>query len=422
MMRGQSATHHGLRPGTVWGTLGVVLILGSGAVVAEVIDFNSWELAPDLFWSGPVAPDRGAEQPGPYGGVERVGVFNVDGLQLVNRFNLDFNSWSGFAVSELADVLQPGIANQGSSFAQGGAEGKPDNFAIGFGYLDDLNPQQPEQLLSLPYIEIPVGRKVESAFVTNTTYAAQSMLQGDRFAKRFGGPSGSDPDFFRLSVYGTDDQDHLLESVVERYLADFRFADDTQDFVLDEWARLDLSPLSDARRLFFNLESSDNSFAGMLTPAYFAIDNISLLSELVGDFDTDGILDGLDLDLLCTHLSFDTVDVRFDLNLDGQWDASDLEVILGQLGVRRGDVDLDGYVQFSDFLKLSASFGNAGTWSDGDFSCDGDVGFADFLVLSQNFGVPMPAVSVPEVHTGTFCAVVFCLLVIRSPRRSTSAK
>lgn len=52
-----------------------------------------------------------------------------------------------------------------------------------------------------------------------------------------------------------------------------------------------------------------------------------------------------------------------------------------------GDTDLDGDVDFLDFLVLSAHFGRTGAvWSLGDFNGDGTVSFYDFLQLSSNFG------------------------------------
>lgn len=57
------------------------------------------------------------------------------------------------------------------------------------------------------------------------------------------------------------------------------------------------------------------------------------------------------------------------------------------LGTRPGDTDLDGDVDFRDFLVFSVGFGQANVgWSGGDFNCSGDVTFADFLLLSANFG------------------------------------
>jgi len=53
----------------------------------------------------------------------------------------------------------------------------------------------------------------------------------------------------------------------------------------------------------------------------------------------------------------------------------------------RGDVNLDGAVDFADFLILSANFGkDSAAWEDGDVNLDSVVDFADFLVLASNFG------------------------------------
>ena len=53
---------------------------------------------------------------------------------------------------------------------------------------------------------------------------------------------------------------------------------------------------------------------------------------------------------------------------------------------KRGDADLDGRVDFGDFLTLSASFSSTdAVWETGDFDGDGEVAFADFLWLAANF-------------------------------------
>lgn len=57
-----------------------------------------------------------------------------------------------------------------------------------------------------------------------------------------------------------------------------------------------------------------------------------------------------------------------------------------------GDIDLDGAVGFSDFLILSANFGNSpADASQGDLDGDKSVGFSDFLLLSANFGAKQEA-------------------------------
>ena len=52
-----------------------------------------------------------------------------------------------------------------------------------------------------------------------------------------------------------------------------------------------------------------------------------------------------------------------------------------------GDSNLDGEVNFQDFLVLANNFGRTdAAFADGDFDENGTVDFVDFLALSQNFG------------------------------------
>ena len=52
-----------------------------------------------------------------------------------------------------------------------------------------------------------------------------------------------------------------------------------------------------------------------------------------------------------------------------------------------GDTDLDGDVDFQDFLNASSAFGQEGAgWAGGDFDGNGTVEFADLLVVFSNFG------------------------------------
>ena len=85
-----------------------------------------------------------------------------------------------------------------------------------------------------------------------------------------------------------------------------------------------------------------------------------------------------------------------------------------------GDADLDGSVQFSDFLTLSNGFGAAGGWADGDFNGNGEVAFADFLSLANNFGNgEVNAASVPE-PSGNSASLALALVVMASLRGSNT--
>ena len=134
----------------------------------------------------------------------------------------------------------------------------------------------------MPTISLGSGQsRPLSLRVTNTTYAALSMQNGDSFAKKFGGPSGNDPDFFKVIISALDASDARM-GTLEVFLADFRFADNAQDYIADDWTAVDLSSFGDGvSKLQFTLASSDNGQFGMNTPAYFAIDHVAVVPEPV---------------------------------------------------------------------------------------------------------------------------------------------
>jgi len=102
------------------------------------------------------------------------------------------------------------------------------------------------------------------------------MRDGDAFSKKFGGATGSDPDFFILTVRGVDEAGRI-SGEVEFPLADFRFDDDGRDYIVTEWTWVDLSGLGTVAALEFNLDSSDSGLFGLNTPSYFALDDLMFL-------------------------------------------------------------------------------------------------------------------------------------------------
>lgn len=83
-----------------------------------------------------------------------------------------------------------------------------------------------------------------------------------------------------------------------------------------------------------------------------------------------------------------------------------------------GDTNLDGAVNFADFLTLSSNFGTGSIWTEGDFDGNGMVEFPDFLNLSRNFGESTAvAVPVPEPKSGFLLLIAFVVAAVR--RRSS---
>lgn len=229
--------------------LSVSLMAAIGAFAQTTVTFEDLDLDTNSYWDGS----------------DSSGFFISGGITFPNQYNFQWDYWSGgFIYSNTTNVTTPGSSNDFSAFTGGGADGSA-IYSVNYGGNIDFGSE----------------KVVSSIAITNTTYAALSMMNGDNFGKKFGSPNNAQgspdgtngEDFFRLLITGYDGNNDSIGTVTF-YLADFRFADSTQDYILDTWENVDLTPLGSIRYLDFTLESSDVGQWGMNTPAYFALDNI----------------------------------------------------------------------------------------------------------------------------------------------------
>lgn len=110
-------------------------------------------------------------------------------------------------------------------------------------------------------------------YVTNITYNVLGMLHGDSMSKKFGGTSGTDPDWLLLTIKGYE-YGQLVDSTLF-YLADFRSDTPARDYIVKDWQWVDLYNWLPVDSLSFSLSSSDTDSTGLMrTPAYFCLDNI----------------------------------------------------------------------------------------------------------------------------------------------------
>jgi hypothetical protein len=198
-----------------------------------------------------------------YNGSDSAGGFTSGGVYFTNNYNTSWGSWDGWSVSNTTDTTTAGYTNQFSAYTGGAQSGTQ----YGVYYL-------PSSLGPTVSFTSPDPVTLAGAYFTNTAYAALSMLNGDSFAKKFGGTSGNDPDWFKLTIRGIDGGGYTANSV-EFYLADYRFADNAQDYIVTNWSWVDLTVLGAVYGLEFNLSSSDVGMYGMNTPAYFAMDSVN---------------------------------------------------------------------------------------------------------------------------------------------------
>ncbi|MFY7989354.1 MAG: DUF4465 domain-containing protein [Fluviicola sp.] len=227
----------------------VSLALSSTAFGQQIATFEDLGLPANSHWDGS----------------DSTGGFTSGSVYFMNEYNHDWSYWSGgFIYSSSQNDTTAGYTNDFSAITAGG-QNSP-TYAVNYGGNIDFG--------SL--------KTISSIAVTNTTYAYLSMRDGDFFGKQFGSPLNAagqadgtnGEDWFKLTIYGFDG-DSIATGSIDFYLADFRFADSAQDYLIDSWQTVDLTSLGAIRYLNFELSSSDNSGGYMNTPAYFALDNLS---------------------------------------------------------------------------------------------------------------------------------------------------
>lgn len=225
----------------------------------DSLTFESYNLTPESFYNG---SDGAGQIP-----------FNT--ITLSNYYNSSWNSWTGFSISNITDNTTPGYANQYASFS--GAGSNSSQYAVFY--------PNGEITFNQPFV-------VKQLDINNTAFAGISMRDGDDYGKKFGSAMNANgdidgtngEDFFILHIIPKDENNALIGDTIDFYLADFRFADSTQDYIIDTWTTIEFLngdvPLV-ANKLEFAFSSSDVGDFGINTPTYFALDNL-VVDPLVG--------------------------------------------------------------------------------------------------------------------------------------------
>jgi len=199
-----------------------------------------------------------------YNGSDDAGGFTSGGAFFNNTHDPEYGSWGGWAYSNVNDTTTPGWMNQYAAITGTGL-GASGIYAVA--YQDDYTP-------TVPAILLPAGTRPVSFQITNTTYAYYTILEGDLFTDPFG-PG----DYFRLIITGIDGAG-ANTGQTELYLADYRHSDPSFHYILNDWTGVDVS-FFDANTigLRFLLESSDEGYLGLNTPAYFAMGELAVIPE-----------------------------------------------------------------------------------------------------------------------------------------------
>lgn len=232
--------------------LATALFIGASAQ-AQTIDFENYlPVAVDTF-------DNGSALTGDF-------EFLGGDVTLTSNYNPG-GWWDGYSISNMTDITSTGYLNQYSSWTGSGYNSASYAVAYQAGSID----------------AIPTNVSIQGFKITNGTYAALSMTNGDGYAKEFGtlyyadtmaldGTNGED--YLRVWFYGESHDGSMTDSV-EVYLADYRFTDDTQDYILDSWIDVDFSGFGFlVASVTFKFESSDMDGPYLRTPTYFMMDDL----------------------------------------------------------------------------------------------------------------------------------------------------
>jgi len=228
-------------------------------------DFESLTLQPSSVWQASAGSEPG---------------FSDGNIYFPSFWDTSFGGywWGGFVYSNMTDSVTSGYLNPFSAKAAKGFNASS-NYAVNNGsHYFTLTGDA-------------TGKQLNGAFITNNTYTFNSMRDGDAFGKKFGGETGNDEDYLRVLFCGFN-AGEATDTVIA-YLADLRNADNSQDYMLDEWTWVDFTALGNVDSVAFYFESSDQGKGGINTPAYFCIDNVTTadspqsISALVSNLQVD---------------------------------------------------------------------------------------------------------------------------------------
>jgi hypothetical protein len=209
--------------------------------ITDISDFDDLNLTKDSYWNGS----------------DGTGFF-IDGNKIYhNTYYPDWGTWSGFAYSNLLNTYYYNTESMYAVYADAEKE-KSKNYAVAHQF----------EKIVISFKDTIKGEEPRSMQIANCTHTALAIKYGYGSAKKFGGLSGDDKDWLKVTITGVGLVDQITGQL-DIFLADFRYDDNSKDYVMGWWRNVDLTDLGIVKRLEFEIVSSDVG-----TPLYFCIDNL----------------------------------------------------------------------------------------------------------------------------------------------------
>ena len=288
--------------------------------------FENLVLQTDTFWNGS----------------DLTGGFTSGNAYFTNRYDTTYgDSWSGFVYSNMTDDSTSGFTNQYSAIT---AKGHNNSDNYGLFYYSSYSQKS--------FLKLNIADTILGFYVTNSTWAAFSMLNGDVFSKKFGGISGNDTDWFKLSITGYYNG-LPLNDTVDFYLADYRFTINSQDYIVNTWNWVNLTSLGKVDSLEFLLSSTDNGTYGMNTPAYFCIDNFTTKSATSGITNVFSTKNDI---TIYPNPAIDNINIEFNENYSAKCfiEISDInnKVMYSNYNDSKSTININNYANGLYFVKV----------------------------------------------------------------------
>ena len=229
----------------------LVILVPSTLCTAAVIGFENLTVPPSGFFNGDpgtLAPGQFVDTPWTSGGAAFANMFGIDSYG-----GFDYPYWYGFAYSNVVNTTDPAFENQYASYPGGGAGSS--TYAVAYGNGAALT--------------LPEPATVTGFQIANTTYAALTMKNGDAY--------GFSPPLPPGGWFATTATGKLAATVTGSatfFLADLRGG--SPPGILSGWSWFDLTSLGVVDRIEFSFDGSDKGTFGLNTPAYFALDDLTV--------------------------------------------------------------------------------------------------------------------------------------------------
>lgn len=242
----------------------------AGLSMYAQVGFETFTLMPNSYWRGANPFPRDTQ-------------INFGLLGFINSYDTSWGGfWGGVGYSNRKDTTSISYATNELASIAGGGHNNSDQYAVAY---ESYNTSH-NRIKRIGADDITL----QGVWLTNTVIAYRSMKDGDGFAKKFGGASGNDPDYFCVKFtpwkMGIED----TTKTVRFYLADFRDSNNVNDYIIKEWTYCDLSSIGIFDSIQFSMESSDTSGSFINTPTYFCMDDFIYIHTSINEFESNPIV------------------------------------------------------------------------------------------------------------------------------------